>query len=110
MYIEQVFNVVNEEFRNKVENPVSKVFKTGKIVGLANHSVLVNKFGLEIPIDDSAAPIRNKEGSIIGVVLVFRDVTRRRKAERELLDSRKFIQRIADSIPNVLYVYNLSGP
>ncbi len=110
MYIEQVFNVVNEEFRNKVENPVSKVFKTGKIVGLANHSVLINKYNKDIPIDDSAAPIRNTEGSIIGVVLVFRDVTRRRKAEKELLESKRFIQRIADSIPNVLYIYKLSGP
>ena len=110
MYIEQVFNVVNEEFRNKVENPVTKVFKTGNIVGLANHSVLINKDEKEIPIDDSAAPIRNSEGSITGVVLVFRDVSMRRKAEKELLGSRKFIQKIADSIPNVLYVYELSGP
>jgi len=110
MYIEQVFNVVNEDTRNKVENPVLKVFKTGNIVALANHSVLITKNLKEIPIDDSAAPIKNNEGSIIGVVLVFRDVSMRRKAEKELHNSRKFIQKIADSIPNILYVYELSGP
>ncbi len=110
MYIEQIFNAVNEDTRRKVENPVTRVFSTGKIIGLANHTILISKLGREIPIDDSAAPIRNNEGSIIGVVLVFRDVTKRRAAEKEILDSRKFIQRIADSIPNILYVYNLKGP
>lgn len=108
--IGHVFNICNEESGDKVENPIQKVLSTGEIVGLANHTILITKNKKETPIDDSAAPIMNSEGNIIGAVMVFRDITRRRTAERALLDSKKFIQRIADSIPSVLYIYKLSGP
>jgi len=78
-----VFNIINAENRQPVENPVYKVFRAGKVVGLADHTVLLSKSGREFDIEDSAAPIVTREGERIGVVLVFRDVTQRRKVEEE---------------------------
>ena len=77
----EVFKIVNEFSRETVKNPVEMVFETGGVVGLANHTLLVAKDGTERPIDDSGAPIREANGGIGGVVLVFRDVTERRTAE-----------------------------
>ena len=82
--LDEVFNIVNESTRQTVENPANRALKEGVIVGLANHTILISRDGTERPIDDSAAPIRNKQGSVIGVVLVFRDVTERKRWEREL--------------------------
>jgi PAS domain S-box-containing protein len=76
----EIFQIVNETTRMIQENPVEKVLMTGRIVGLANHTVLIRKDGSEIPIDDSGAPIRNKDGSIAGVVLVFRDFSDQKKS------------------------------
>jgi len=80
-FLSTVFRIVNERTRAPVEHPVEKVLQTGLIQGLANHTVLLAKDGREIPIDDSAAPIKASDGRIIGVVLVFRDITERRGAE-----------------------------
>src|SRR5262249_45341549 len=63
-----VLHIVNEETRQTVENPVAKVLTTGHIVGLANHTVLIAKDGTERPIDDSAAPIHDSRGRVVGVV------------------------------------------
>jgi PAS domain S-box-containing protein len=82
--LEAVFPIVNERTRQPVENPVEKVLREGVIVGLANHTVLVARDGTERPIDDSAAPIRDGAGRMLGVVLIFRDVTEQRRAEQEL--------------------------
>lgn len=82
-----VFRIVNEETRNQVENPATKALREGVIVGLANHTLLIAKDGTERPIDDSAAPIRNGNGEIAGVVLVFRDVTERRRQEHEVREA-----------------------
>ncbi|HEV7732837.1 MAG TPA: CHASE3 domain-containing protein [Candidatus Binatia bacterium] len=77
----EVFRIVNETSRMTVENPVDKVLREGRIVGLANHTVLIGRDGTELPIDDSAAPIRDGDGEVMGVVLVFRDVSERKVAE-----------------------------
>jgi PAS domain S-box-containing protein len=77
----EVFNVVNEKTLRVVENPVTRVLQKGAVVGLANHALLIAADGTERPIDDSGAPIRNRDGRIVGVVLVFRDVSERRRAE-----------------------------
>ncbi len=81
IHLEQVVQILNEETREPVINPVNRVLETGEIVGLANHSVLISRDGSEIPIDDSAAPIIER-GKVIGVVLVFSNVTERKLAER----------------------------
>jgi PAS domain S-box-containing protein len=82
--LEEVLRIVNEQTRLPEVNPVHKVLATGGIVGLANHTVLLSKSGTQVPIDDSAAPIRGQQGTVQGVVLVFRDVTERRRLENEL--------------------------
>lgn len=82
--IEEVFHIVNENSRRPAENPVDRVLREGVIVGLANHTVLISRDGTERSIDDSAAPIRNETRSILGVVLVFRDISDRRKADLAL--------------------------
>ncbi len=86
-----VFNIVNEDTRRVVENPVTRVLQEGVVVGLANHTLLIAADGTERPIDDSGAPIRNRDGRIVGVVLVFRDVSERRRAdvEREMAASER---------------------
>ncbi|MBI4319053.1 MAG: PAS domain S-box protein, partial [Chloroflexi bacterium] len=79
-----VFNIISRETRQPVENPVTRVILEGTIVGLAGHTKLIARNGKEIPIDENAAPIKDDKGSIIGVILVFRDITEREKAEEEL--------------------------
>lgn len=85
--LEEIFRIINEETRKPAQNPVSKVLAEGKVVGLANHTVLIAKDGWERAIDDSAAPIRDSDGKVLGVVLVFRDVTERRRLDQDLQDS-----------------------
>jgi PAS domain S-box-containing protein len=80
--LDEVFVIVNEESRRPVEAPVAVVLREHKIVGLANHTMLIARSGKETAIDDSAAPIMSAAGRIVGVVLVFRDVTERRRVER----------------------------
>ena len=77
-----VFHIVDEQTRHPSENPVEKVIRTGKVVGLANHTLLIGRDGMETPIDDSAAPIRMTDGSLSGVVLVFRDFTEQHLAQQ----------------------------
>ncbi len=83
--LEEVFSIISEKTRERCENPVEKVLKTGGVVGLANHTLLISRDGHELPIADSGAPIRKADGSIIGVVLVFRDMTDKKKTDEELL-------------------------
>ncbi|MFH2036355.1 MAG: PAS domain S-box protein, partial [Candidatus Zixiibacteriota bacterium] len=79
-----VFKIINEHSRQEVDIPVNRVLKEGIIVGLANSTILLSKDDQEIPIEDSAAPIKYENGDIIGVVLVFHDVTERRINERRI--------------------------
>ncbi len=80
-----VFNIINKLTQQSVENPVDAVIKNGETVGLSNHTVLISKDGTKYDIADSAAPIHNDKEEIIGVVLVFRDVTDEYKKKEELL-------------------------
>lgn len=80
----EVFYIINERTRRRCESPVEKVLRMGTVVGLANHTALISKDGRELVIADSGAPIWDKDGSVAGVVLVFRDVTEKKKMDEEL--------------------------
>jgi PAS domain S-box-containing protein len=98
--LERVFRVLNEDTREPVENPATKVLRSGVIAGLANHTVLVKKDGKECPIDDSAAPIRNEEGYVSGCVLIFRDVTAQRLTDRDKTNQLLTARLLASIVEN----------
>ena len=89
-----VFQIVSEDARKPVENPVERVLREDTVVGLSNHTVLIDRNGTERPIDDSGAPIKEKGGATSGVVLVFRDITERKRLEQEL---RRRLAELADA-------------
>jgi PAS domain S-box-containing protein len=93
----EVFQILSEDTRQAVESPVEKVRRTGSVVGLANHTILISRDGKETPIDDSGAPIHGDDGELNGIVLVFRNIEERRAVERER-------ERIAERLSHVLEV------
>jgi hypothetical protein len=95
--VKKIFRIINEFTRQEVEDPVAKVIAKNLIVGLANHTVLVRKDKTEIAIDDSGAPIRDKDDKIVGVVLIFRDITERRKAEAELKEREQLYRTVFEN-------------
>jgi PAS domain S-box-containing protein len=100
-----VFRIVNEQDGLPVEDPVRKALRTAAIVGLANHTVIVRPDGSTVPIDDSAAPIRLGD-RIIGAVLIFRDISERRRSEQVLRDADRrkdeFLATLAHELRNPL--------
>ena len=105
--LEEVFVIINDHTRRPAENPIGKVLREQVIVGLANHTVLISKNGREIPVDDSAAPIKTAEGHMTGAVMVFRDVSERRRVERErtgLVDAERLARIGAESAEHRLRV------
>jgi PAS domain S-box-containing protein len=101
----EVFPIINEQTRAPVENPVSKVLETGAVMGLANHTVLLARDGREVPIGDSAAPIRLPGGALFGVVLIFRDITEQRRAEV----TRGWLASIIESSDDAIISKTLDG-
>lgn len=97
--LEAVFHIINEETRLPAENPARRVMREGLVVGLANHTLLISREGREIPIADSGAPTYDGEESLSGVVLVFRDQTEERKAQKALQESEAYIRTILDNLP-----------
>ncbi len=85
----EVFRIINEESRQPAENPAERALREGCVVGLANHTILIARDGTETPIDDSAAPIRDDQGRVHGVVLVFRDIRERKRSEDALRRSER---------------------
>jgi PAS domain S-box-containing protein len=81
--LDTVFRIVNEATRRPVESPAARALRDGVVVGLANHTLLIQRDGAERPIDDSAAPIRDEQGRVTGCVLIFRDVIAQRRLERD---------------------------
>src|SRR2546427_1354163 len=104
-----VFDIVNKESRRPVENPVKKVFREGKVVGLADHTLLLSKSGREFDIEDSAAPILTDTGEGFGVVLVFRDITDKKQTEEETKRQKELLQLILGSIADGVVVADSNG-
>ncbi|MCL4483852.1 MAG: PAS domain S-box protein, partial [Bacteroidetes bacterium] len=97
--IREVFSIFSEDTREEVENPVDMVLEKGMIVLLSDHTFLKSKNGREIPINDSGAPIRDAEGKITGVVLVFRDESKDRLAQKALEESELHFNSLATNAP-----------
>jgi PAS domain S-box-containing protein len=103
--LSEVFNIVSHETRAAVENPALRALREGPVVGLANHAVLIARDGVERPIDDSAAPIHDAAGTIVGAVLVFRDVSDRLQAS----ETRGRLAAIVESSQDVIISKSLDG-
>lgn len=88
--VSEVFRIVNEYSRAPVESPVDRALREGTIVGLANHTLLLSRSGEEFSIEDSAAPIRDNDAQIRGCIIVFRDVTEKRKLEQRIAYQANF--------------------
>ncbi len=104
--LSKIFNIIDAISRQPVKDPVEKVFRNKRIVGLANHTILISKNGTEYQIADSAAPIYSDSGEIIGVVLVFRDVTEKYAMENELKLKQELNESILNAMPDLLFVIN----
>jgi PAS domain S-box-containing protein len=115
--LEKVFNIIGETTRQPAETPVARVNRLNRIVGMANHTVLIRKDGTELKIADSGAPIRDKRGETTGIVVVFRDITMERKTQDALIANEKLavagrlaatiaheIHNPLDSVSNLLYL------
>lgn len=98
-----VFRIINEETRQAVESPVARVLRSGTVVGLANHTLLISRDEKEIPIADSGSPIKNEKGDITGVVLVFRDQSKERAAEKKLKESERRLSTLISNLPGIAY-------
>lgn len=104
-----VFRIINEKTRIPAEDIVAKVLREGRIVPLANHTALIAGDGREIPIEDSAAPIKDADGSIEGVVLVFHDVTEKRRSQDALAENENRFRLFMDNSPTTACVKDEQG-
>jgi PAS domain S-box-containing protein len=95
----EVFSIINAETRKQVDNPVKKVLKDGRVMGLANHTILLSKNGSEYQIADSAAPIKDGNGVVTGVVLVFRDVTDEYRMREAVFRREQYLRSIFRAAP-----------
>ena len=104
---ERIFRILNEHTRRSAPSPVRSVLRDGNVVGLANHTALICKDGTETPIDDTAAPIRDAKGRLLGTVMVFHDVTLRRRAEAALHEETRILELLNQSGPAIAAQLNL---
>ncbi len=102
--VEDVFRIIGEATREPNEQPVRKVIATGLIRGLANHTILIAKDGKELPIDDSAAPVWDDDGQLIGVVMIFREMTDRRRSEQLIEEAKGFAESIVGTVREPLLI------
>ena len=102
--LEEVFDIINERTLQKCENPVEKVLRTGAIIELANHTMLISKDGTRRIITDSGAPIKDVSGTTLGVVLVFRDNTEKTRMEEALKESETKFRGFAEQSLTAVYL------
>ncbi len=107
--ISDILKIYNEKTRKAVDNPAEKALKSGKVERLAEHTVLTSKDGTEYNIADSAAPIRNKEGKIVGAVMVFSDITEKCLMEKKLFEQYTCLQNLKESALDPLVMINTDG-
>jgi PAS domain S-box-containing protein len=100
--VHEIFKIINQQTHKKIEDPVARVLSKGIFTGLANHTILIRKDKTEVPIDDSGAPIKNKDGKIMGAVLIFRDITERKKTEKETQRLNAIVQQERDRLSSLL--------
>jgi len=105
----EVFHIINEKTREPVENPADKVMRVGVVIGLANHTALISRDGQERPIADSAAPIQGEDGVVLGVILVFHDVSAERHAADAVAEQREWFQRTLESIGDGVIASDVRG-
>lgn len=96
---QEIFHIIGETSRLETESPVVKVLRDGVISGLTNHTILISRNGAEYSIDDSGSPVRSKTGVLIGVVLIFRDITERRSVEKTYQEQKEILQTLFDHLP-----------
>lgn len=108
-HLDEVFVIVNESDWTIVESPFARAIRHNSVVGLPTHTMLIARDGRPIPIDDSCAPISNAQGKLRGVVVVFHDITTRRRDEQGLLDSEQRFRSMADSAPVLLWMSDTTG-
>jgi PAS domain S-box-containing protein len=96
--LNEVFNIVNAQTRELAVNPVNSVLSSGQIVGLANHTLLISKNGFEYQISDSGSPIKDADGNVTGVVLVFRDVTKEYEIQRRIEESENRFRTLIEDL------------
>ncbi|MBE2295869.1 MAG: PAS domain S-box protein [Phycisphaerales bacterium] len=107
--LDEIFQIFNEETGVRMESPVARVLREGTVVGLANHTVLISRDGTARPIADAGAPIRDDHGAITGVVLIFRDQSDERAAQKALQESESFARAILDAVPSHIAVLDHNG-
>jgi PAS domain S-box-containing protein len=96
--LDDVMRLMDEQTRSFVESPARVALRQGPAANTAKHLLLVARDGIELPVDDSAAPIRDHQGNLVGAVLIFRDITERRRAEQELHAAREQLQLVTDTM------------
>lgn len=103
--IEMVLPLVDSRTRTPVKNPVHGAIRWGRIMELANHTLLISRDGSEFHIEDSCAPIRDGEGNILGAVLVFRDVTERYRQREQLRDNERRLRLLIENSPVAIAIH-----
>ena len=107
--VDEVMRMLREDTRGAFPNPIHRSLREGVVLGLANRTLLLRRDGSEIPIEDSAAPIKNPAGEIIGAVMVFHDVTERRQREIDLEKSEERFRLIGEVVPQLLWTTDASA-